>query len=330
MARLFAGAAGGINMEGFDLVEFSQLTLTSRSPTQVIGDFRALGEPNYQVVFDGADFSYGAQPYPVGGTLTRITAIVDGKTLYDLSDISVPMPTFNQWLQGPAGPGTQALFSGTDFIQGSGADDRLLAYDGWDVFRPLGGNDFVDGGTGLDTVNVDGARSASTVQALGNGAFALTGVEGRDELVNVERIAFLGSNQMVGLDINGDGGQAYRLYKAAFDRTPDETGLGFWINRLDGGMDLIEASARFIDSNEFRSIYGTNPSNADFLFRVYSNVLDRAPDQAGFDWWLNQMNTNPEKTPAKVLADFSESPENQGTVNPTIANGFPYELWMGG
>jgi hypothetical protein len=98
---------------------------------------------------------------------------------------------------------------------------------------------------------------------------------------------------------------------------------------MDKGMDLIEVSARFIDSKEFRDLYGSAPSNADFLTKVYTNVLGRAPDKGGYDWWLNEMNTNAEKTKAKVLADFSESAENQTGTAPLVATGIVYEPWSG-
>jgi len=99
---------------------------------------------------------------------------------------------------------------------------------------------------------------------------------------------------------------------------------------MDLGMDIVEVSARFIDSPEFRGMYGDHPSNAEFLWNVYSNVLelDRAPDQAGFDWWLNQMNTNPEKTPAKVLADFANSAENVQHFIDVTQGQVSYDLWV--
>jgi hypothetical protein len=90
---------------------------------------------------------------------------------------------------------------------------------------------------------------------------------------------------------------------------------------------VVEVAARFIDSSEFRELYGLNPSNAEFLTKVYSNVLDRTPDTAGLDWWVNEMMTNPTKTWQKVLADFSESSENQANVASLIANGIPYDPW---
>jgi hypothetical protein len=149
-------------------------------------------------------------------------------------------------------------------------------------------------------------------------------------LVGVERLGF--ADKAVALDTDGVAGQAYRVYKAAFNRDPmagDTAGLGFWIDRMDNAMDLIEVSARFVDSNEFRSLYGTNPTNEQFLTKLYQNVLGRQPEASGYNWWLNELNTNPQKTKAKVLADFAESSENQTGVINLIGNGITYEPWVG-
>ncbi len=146
-----------------------------------------------------------------------------------------------------------------------------------------------------------------------------------DSLTNVERLKF--TDKSMAFDITGNAGKAYRVYKAAFARDPqsgDMSGLGFWISRIDNGMDMVEVAARFIDSNEFRSLYGQSPTNAEFLTKVYTNVLGRTPDQGGYNWWLNELNTNPSKTKAKVLADFAESGENQSGVATLIGNGISY------
>ena len=47
---------------------------------------------------------------------------------------------------------------------------------------------------------------------------------------------------------------------------------------MDLGKTLVEVSAGFIDSDEFRASYGTNPTNGEFLTKVYNNVLGRDPD----------------------------------------------------
>lgn len=137
-------------------------------------------------------------------------------------------------------------------------------------------------------------------------------------------------NLSVSFDVSGTAGQAYRIYRAAFDRDPmidDTAGLGYWIAQMDSGMSMTEVAARFIDSAEFRSLYGAAPTNGEFLTKVYNNVLDRDPDSDGYVWWTDQLANNPEKTWQKVLADFSESAENQANVAGLIGNGITYDAW---
>lgn len=172
-----------------------------------------------------------------------------------------------------------------------------------------------------------------------NRGFSVQSEDKQDVLFGIERVKF--SDMTMQLESSGSikhvrfGGtndisdEAYRIYKAAFNRTPDPGGLGYWIAEMDKGMDLVQVAARFIDSPEFRAIYGQNPTNVEFLTKVYSNVLNRTPDSAGLEWWVNEMKTNPTKTWKKVLADFSESPENQVNVASLIANGIVYDPWVG-
>jgi hypothetical protein len=142
------------------------------------------------------------------------------------------------------------------------------------------------------------------------------------KLANVERLQF--SDQTVALDIKGNAGESYRLYQAAFNRTPDKVGLGYWINSMDQGHSLMQVAASFIDSAEFAEKYGANPSDAQYVQALYQNVLHRAPDATGYDFWLHALQIAPR---AEVLVNFSESPENQAQVIGAIANGIGYTPW---
>jgi len=216
----------------------------------------------------------------------------------------------------------QELLDGADTLQGSSGNDYLQGY---------AGNDTLRGGEGADTALFQGQQADYRIEQLGEGRFTVTDTrtyrDGQDSLESVERLAF--SDGALAWDTGSDGvaGQAYRLYQAAFDRTPDEPGVGYWIAQMDQGMDLLEVSARFIDSSEFRSIYGTEPTNAEYLHRLYTNILDREPDQGGYEWWLDQLNNNPEKTWERVLADFSESEENQQNMLELTGGVVSYDLF---
>jgi hypothetical protein len=231
---------------------------------------------------------------------------------------------------------TERMIQEGTSLNGEGVDfssDHLIGIDvlgtiDGDFFLATDANETIDGGTGLDSIVYGSTLSQHTlVNASGvNWTLSDVSTANIDTLKSLERVHF--SDKSVALDISaGDvGGSCYRIYKAAFNRTPDEGGLGYWIGQMDRGMDLIEVSARFIDSDEFRSSYGTNPTNGEFLTKVYNNVLSRDPDTGGYEWWVDQLANNEEKTWQKVLADFSEGAENQANVLSLIGNGIVYDL----
>lgn len=193
-----------------------------------------------------------------------------------------------------------------------------------DVFTGGTGNDTIDGGAGIDTAKYTGLRVSFTLTSTLTGYLLKdnSGVEGSDTLLNVERLQF--ADTMLALDINGSAGQVYRIYQAAFARQPDRVGLGDWIYGMDhGGMSLLDVATGFIGSLEFKALYGANPTTAELVTLLYNNVLHRAPEQAGFDYWLHQLDAGLQ-TRSQVLTGFSESPENQALLIGVIQNGFEY------
>jgi hypothetical protein len=103
--------------------------------------------------------------------------------------------------------------------------------------------------------------------------------------------------------------QVVRLYDAVFDSAPDTGGLNWWTSKMGQGMDLSTVASNFIGSPEFRTLYGTNPNNEQFVTLLYNNVLDRDPDSSGMDWWTDQLDAGT-YTRTSALLGFSESPEN--------------------
>jgi serralysin len=128
-------------------------------------------------------------------------------------------------------------------------------------------------------------------------------------------------------DPNSHAAQAYRIYQAVFNRPADAAGLGYWIDVLDKGSSLEQISAGFVNSDEFRANYGTAPTNREVATKVYQNVLGRAPDPAGLDYWVHVLDSGAAGVPA-VLAAFSESPENKTLLAPKLADGILYRPWV--
>lgn len=209
-------------------------------------------------------------------------------------------------------------YAGTTSYNFKTIGSDLMGTPGNDSFTTSSGNDIIDGGGGIDTVIFSGTRASHTITKTAKGWTVSSTADGTDTLQNVDRLQF--SNETLALDINGAAGQAYRIYQAAFNRTPDNGGLKYWIGRMDAGTTQDRVAAEFIGSQEFKDLYGTNPSNADYLTKLYSNVLHRTPDAGGYNWWLGELDAGRyDKTSA--LASFAESTENQAGVIGVIQNG---------
>jgi Ca2+-binding RTX toxin-like protein len=214
---------------------------------------------------------------------------------------------------------------GNDYIYGDGGNDTLAGGDGNDTLAGGLGNDQLNGNGGFDTAVYSGNRSyytitssAGTITIRSNSPLNWDG--DMDTLLNLERLTF--ADRTIDFDTHGNAGKAWRIYQAAFDRAPDPIGLGYWINTLANQATLRDVASGFVNSPEFTSLYGSNASAESIVTRLYNNVLHRPPESGGFDYWVNVIkNGHPI---AQVLADFSESAENQAQVIGAIQNGIEY------
>lgn len=219
------------------------------------------------------------------------------------------------------------FLSGEDLFNGSQYDDAVVTYAGNDMLHGNGGNDYLDGGSGIDTAVYAGPINDYIITAEAPGylqvidTFSGSTSDGIDVITNIERLRF--SDGTLALDIDGTAGQAYRLYKAAFARTPDNDGLKFWIGELDGGVTLVQAANGFVRSPEFQMVYSGASTNLGIVQKFYQNVLGRDGEAGGVSYWTDELDRGT-KSAAEVLADFSASPENIAGVAPLISDGIFY------
>lgn len=212
-------------------------------------------------------------------------------------------------------------YNANDIFYDAVGNHRMEAAGGNDLVYASAGNDSVDGGAGTDFMSYTGKKTNYEIVFTSSGV-NISGAEGNDTLTNVERLRF--TDGVTAVDINGNAGQAYRLYQAALDRTPDERGLAGWIKFMDEGGALVNMAQQFIDSQEFKTKYGAL-DNSKFVNQLYLNVLDRNGEAAGIAGWVNGLANG--LTRADVLKGFSESAENQANVIGQIKNGIPYLEW---
>lgn len=220
------------------------------------------------------------------------------------------------------------LLGGNDSIYGNGYANKLYGY---------GGGDMIDGSFGIDTAVYSGLRSEySTYHTEFSSFIDISGPEGQDRLLNIERLQFDDIN--MAFDINGptSAGGIYRLYQAAFDRVPDIGGLGYWIAQADNGESGVRMAEDFTWSTEFQQLYGVtttdnyqNGSNITSLVTgFYQHVLHRAPDLDGLGFYVNTI-TSHQKTVGQVLAEISNSPENYAVTIGQLGMGIEYTPWIG-
>ena len=91
---------------------------------------------------------------------------------------------------------------------GSDLDDRLESGAGADSIRGAGGNDWLDGGSGIDTAVFSGPRAGYQVYSDGSTAedqddvvtlvWTVEGPDGRDSLLNIEKLQFSDQTEDIG------------------------------------------------------------------------------------------------------------------------------------
>lgn len=80
-----------------------------------------------------------------------------------------------------------------------------------------------------------------------------------------------------------------KLYVATFNRAPDSAGLDYWV--ASSGLSLEDIATSFFDQPEAKEKYPSGSTNGNFINAIYSNLFNRIPDTAGFNYWKNELDT---------------------------------------
>lgn len=297
----------------------------------------------YGAVYNGSfqsDFDTGRL---LGGTVVNYVGLKNNADQFVIEGISAPI--LEIYRKGDILDTFPGLFSGHDAINGSSQNDLLAGFAGQDTMNGGLGNDSLYGGLGddvfifaqgedvfygeegFDRLYTDASRSSFSVTRIDADTVKFSQVNSTNSMTidHVERIYFSNKN-VIALDVgpSENAGEAYRMYQAAFKRSPDEVGLSGWINFLDQGHNPLQMANQFIASQEFQNTYG-NLDNTSFVQLMYNNVLNRNGEASGVASWVNALNNGMSR--AEVLRGFSESQENVANLEPIIGNGISYNEW---
>jgi Ca2+-binding RTX toxin-like protein len=301
---------------GLDTVTYSlaqsnyTVANVSESNYTVSNDNNIVGTVNHKVTASSGN-------YFIDGVANKSLIFKEGFTyIFDVSDSSVATHPFNfsqsenntglnQWSTGVTVSGDQGTAGATVTLVASAATPAALYY------------------------------YCSSHVGMGGSIESSEGEYNIDNFNNVERIVF--SDAAVALDIadaNSAGG-IYRTYKAAFNRTPDKGGFGYWIDRADNGASAVQMAEEFVWSSEFQTLYDVSTTDNYLVGNdveavvdlFYRNVLGRAPDAGGLEFYTSAIEDQ-NKTGGRVLAEIADSTENRVNLLSTIENGMQYDLWV--
>ncbi len=251
-------------------------------------------------------------------------------TLSASRSVAITVQNANEALTGTNFADILVSMEGSDTILGLAGDDRI---------EPGLGDDHVDGGAGIDRAIYQATRSEVGLVQLPDGSYQLSGdATGSDNLRNIERIDFLDGKLV--LDAEGiqiplagtlktpsqqpmdSADLVYRLYAAAFGRTPDEGGFVYWSKRiLAGDINAETLAQQFRLAAEFKAAYGSNLTDRDYVDKLYSNVLERTSDIGGLDFWTSHL-TGGTYNRDQMMVVFAVSSENIANTVDDITNGY--------
>ncbi|MBK7509891.1 MAG: hypothetical protein IPI16_17935 [Comamonadaceae bacterium] len=158
--------------------------------------------------------------------------------------------------------GTNAFITGSDdddLLIGTSLDDQMVGLAGNDTLSGEDGNDRLDGGPGIDTARFDGLREHFQL-AIASGRWSvqdLHGVEGLDQLTDIERLKF--SDRKIALDLGPaeHAGQAVAVVGVlapSLIKVPPA--IGAILGLIDEGSSVLEVFQLAIDVGLVNEIAG--------------------------------------------------------------------------
>ena len=182
-------------------------------------------------------------------------------------------------------PGDDLLIGtdGADWIDALAGNDTVNGGAGDDTLIGGAGDDWLDGGAGYDIAAMGTIGFRGVGVGLSGGSAVMTSSAGTDRLANTEIVTFADGRLV--MDANDPAARVARLYEAALDRLPDQGGLNFWIDAVQGGQPIRPRPAASSSPPEFQArASAARPSSNDaFVDQLYLNVLGRAGEPGGRD-----------------------------------------------
>lgn len=244
-------------------------------------------------------------PGMFGGRITYAELPIDGiRSLNQDGSTDINSPTN---FIGNTGTVQSNLILGTDgpdHLIGTIGDDVILAAGGQDTLNGETGDDTLDGGAGIDTVVYGSSSTNYSISGIASD-FIVSGPDGNDTLMNIERFQFEDKNIARDLGAGQAASNAVKIIGAAFGPSaihehPDYVGIG--LNLFDSGQSLLEVSQLVV------GVMG-NPTNKIFVETVFQNVVGITPSPAELNFYVGLLESASESNAQAQLLEFAANSE---------------------
>jgi hypothetical protein len=199
--------------------------------------------------------------------------------------------------------------------------ENAIGGSGNDQFTGNGANNTLDGGLGADTALFAGLRAQYQITKTAGGYQVrdlTANRDGTDQLANMEIARF--SDRSVDFTVAAaaagvNAGQLktlLELYVGFFNRIPEAAGVKYWIDQLKATNDLTGIANQFYAAGvqfSAQTGYSAAMTNAEFITKVYANVLGRsgatAPNAGEIAYWNDRLVSGADTKGSMVLTMIS-------------------------
>lgn len=104
------------------------------------------------------------------------------------------------------------------------------------------------------------------------------------------------------------------VYSIMLNREADEEGKSYWSGKiLSGDIGILDFLNQILSQEEFASL---SISSEDFITKNYNLLINREPDEDGFNYWMSQLGENSTKEQQlNLINQMAHSEEFMGKIN---------------
>ena len=205
----------------------------------------------------------------------------------------------------------------TDLDQIEKYADKLFGNDENNIITLNGGDDYVDGGSGIDRIIVELAKSNFRLSAREDGKTLEFNLDtlanpffyNKVELINVERVSLTDAN--LAIDTDGHAGITAKILGAFLGASGvARTDLvGFGLDLLDSGTTYEEFLQAALDA-----VFGSNPSGATLVNHFYGTLTGQSAPQSLIDQYGSLID-NGSLSPVSLAMQVAENELNLQNID---------------